>query len=259
MNDERIQELMNKAIDKTIAADESEELSASLKNDSKLRLSFEQLNKSSELITSLPEYEPSPNIKKNILNAIDIIEADKVKMNIHKKISLSNYLLVFKPKIVIPVVFALFIGFCIILYWNSSDRTINNKETVSGFMGKSKLMIDNASQIYGTDLVAIKTSLGIFQKRDTLMVVMDKKSAENISIAYNFEPSFVSFLGVKKNLAVLPLIKQADGRASVTIPDTSKVLMMFQVLKPASKMDLQIRDLDREIFRYKFTVNKEIK
>ena len=99
-----------------------------------------------------------------------------------------------KHRIAFSLSFGLLICVCAFLFWYSSDKTVSNEEAISGYMGKSETVIDG-NKSYSTDLIGIQSSLGIFQKKDTLMVVMDKKSSENISVGYHYEPDYLTFIG----------------------------------------------------------------
>jgi hypothetical protein len=254
MNKERIQELMNKAIDNLIAEDEQRELNLYLENDPALQKSFNEIKKSSALINNLPEYEPSSNIKKNILNTVE-----SSNKNMHEKILTKKMPFVLKHKIILPFAFGVVACLVFMLLWNSQDESTYNKESVSGSMGMMETLPYDSREIYSTELLGIESSFGIYQNRDTLFVTIDKKNSEQISVGYRFQPEFFSFVGVKENIPTSPVVKNRDGVASVVLSDSSKAYMMFQILKPSSEMDIKISNAERQIFRYKFAVGSKIR
>jgi hypothetical protein len=64
-------ELIHKEIDGLITASEKRELEEVLNKDPDLRRLQQELKQTSELLTRVPPLEPSPNLKKQIINSID--------------------------------------------------------------------------------------------------------------------------------------------------------------------------------------------
>jgi hypothetical protein len=254
MNEERIKELVNKSIDGLIAEDEQKELDSFFAYDPELKKDFYDMKKSSTLIDNLPEYEPSPNIKKNILNAVE-----SSNKNTREKLSQRKMSFVLNYKIILPFAFGVAACLTFVLLWNSSDKSTYNKESVSGSMGMMESLPYDSREIYSTELLGIESSLGIYQNKDTLFVTMDKKNSEQISVGYRFEPELFSFIGIKENTPTSPVVKNRDGAASVLLFEPSKSFMMFKILKPASEMDIKISNSERQIFRYKFEVGSKIR
>lgn len=254
MNEERIQELVNKSIDGLITEDEQKEFNSCLANDPELKKSFDSMKKSSALIDKLPVYEPSLNIKKNILNTVE-----SSSKNVREKFSLKKISFIPRYKIIIPLAFGLVACLIFVLLWNTSDKSSYNKESVSGSMGMMEALPYDSREIYSTELLGIESSFGIYQNKDTLFVTMNKKNSEQISVGYRFEPEFFSFIGVKESTPTSPVVKNRGGSASVLLSEPSKSFMMFQILKPSSEMDIKISNSERQIFRYKFEVGSKIR
>lgn len=252
MNKERIHELMNKVVDDLITDAEFAELNSYLENDPALRKSFDEIKKSLALVDDLPEYEPSANIKKNILNNV---ESSNKKVS--EKFMQRKMPFILKHKIILPVAFGIAACLMFIFLWNNPDKSTYNKESVSGSMGMMETLPYDSREIYSTELLGIESSFGIYQNRDTLFVTIDKKNSEQISVGYRFQPEFLSFVGVKENIPTSPVVKNRDGAASVVLSDSSKAYMMFQILKPSSEMDIKISNSERQIFRYKFAVGSK--
>jgi len=255
MDNKRIQDLMNKAIDRIISEDEKVELDNYLKTDPELKINYVQLIKSAEILDKLPEYEASSNIKKNILNSIETTNNQAVKVSkekiMHKKFSFT------KRRTVIALAFGMVVCLFVFVLWNKFYNTSFNNESVSGYMGMSESLPFDTREIYSQELLGIESSFRIYRNKDTLYVSMDKKTAGEISIGYSFDPAGISFIGVREIISTSPSIKTQGGRASITLSEPSKIFALFQIIKPSTEMDIQVRDAERQVFRYKFNVDKK--
>ena len=252
MNDERVNELINKSIDGRITEVEKTELDNYLASDPKVNKEFKQLVQSSKMLAELPEYDAPVNIKKVVMNAVEssnsgMLTSPSKKMN-------AGLFHLSKRKFAFTMAFVVVVLIGVFVLWNHYDKSLLNKESVSGYMGKSEDLPFDARQIYTTDLLGIESALGIFQSKDTLYVTMDKKGSDEISIGYSFDPASVAFIGIRESNQTNTVIKKQEGRASVTLSSPSKVFALFRIIKPSSEMDVQVRNSERQVFRYKFTV-----
>jgi len=251
MNNERITELINKSIDRVITEKEKSELENYLRNDSILKTEFEQLQKSEQALKDLPEYVPSPNIKKKVLNSVEA----NIGMNekeVNKKKTPGTFVFL-QPKVVFPFAIGVAAVLLFFLLWNPANETAVENDFLSGYMGKSEPMLRDSRNIYSTNIIEAQTALNIFQNKNTLYVTVDKKKRDLMSFGFEYEPKNISFLGVKENIDTSPEIKKYIGKAEVTLTDSSFVYMIFKIINPASALKIQVRNSRGEIFEHKFT------
>jgi hypothetical protein len=260
MNDERIGELINKSIDRQISESEKAELDGYLQADSELNEHYRKMVKSSETVNKLPDYEVSPNVKKIIMNSVENSGIGNTSTQKQKaKPSLVSFR---SPKFVVTFTFGIaVVCVCVFLLWNNFGNSSTDKNSMSGYMGKSETEMEalpfDTREIYKTDLLGVESSLKILRSKDTLYISMDKKTPDEISIGYSFDPTSVSFVTVRENISTSPIVKTQDGKVSVTLTEPAKVFTVFRIIKPSSEMDMQVRNTERQIFRYKFNTDKE--
>ena len=256
MHNEREIELMNKAIDGILSEDEAKEFDQVLKSNEELKRNYDEMTNSIGLIKNLPDYYPSPNIKKNIM---DTIEAEEVKADRKEKSNNEKFLFAkfFQPKYRYAFFISIVLIASVLFLWITSNQKIENPNSVSGFMGKSESMLINYDQLYTTDLVGIESSLGIYKYNDTLAVSFDKKNEDKITLGYSFHSDSVVFIGVRENPEYHSVVNRIEGRASVMIDQPCHVLALFLINNPKSLIDMQIRNSERQIFRYKFSASSK--
>jgi hypothetical protein len=257
MNDERIDELINKSIDGVISESEKAELDGYIKTAPELNKKYEQMVKTAEILNELPNYEVSPNIKKNIMNAVENTNHGTVMNSIQK--DKKSFFSFNSPKTVLAFALGVAVCVCVFLLWNNFNNSSVKQDAVSGFMGKTEMeaLPFDTREIYFAELLGIESSLRIFKSKDTLYISMNKKTTDDISIGYSFDPACVSFVEVRESISTSPVVKSQNGTVSVTVTEPTRIFAVFQIVKPSSEMDIQVRDAERQVFRYKFNTDKE--
>jgi hypothetical protein len=251
MNNERITGLINKSIDRVITEKEKSELENYLKNDSTVKAEYEQLQNSEQILNDLPEYVPSLNIKKNILNSIETTN-ERNENEVNKKKTPKTFAFL-QPKVVIPFAIGVAAVLLFFFLWNPLNETAVENDFLSGYMGKSEPMLRDSRNIYSTNIMDAQTALNVFQNKNTLYITVDKKKRDLMSVGFEYEPKNISFLGVKENIDTSPEIKKYIGKAEVTLTDSSFVYMIFKIINPSSALKIQVRNSRGEIFEHKFT------
>ncbi|MCU0643870.1 MAG: hypothetical protein MUC94_06380 [bacterium] len=134
MIDEKYIELMNKEIDGVITKSEQERLHNYLSANSEAQKLYNDLRQTSELLSKIPRVEPSPNIKKYVMNSIDLNRYSKATKPGRLKALVSNLLIKPTPKLAYAFALGILVG--ILVYSALLENVISKRGTdVADFYG----------------------------------------------------------------------------------------------------------------------------
>jgi hypothetical protein len=186
---EKLIELINKDIDGEITPGEKIKLNEYLNSNSEARNLYEELKNTEDLLDCLPDSDPSYNLKKQILNSIDMNRYLKSDKNSRVKDFIQKIIFQTKYKIAFSFTFGLLAGLLIYSFLFSSNPTIKNGD-VLGTIGLSntetfKSIPINISNIMG--------KLNIQRFDNNMGFDFNLDSPENYDLSLNYNPNKVNF------------------------------------------------------------------
>ncbi len=188
-------ELINKEVDGLNSSRDSVKLAEYLKKSSEAQNLYENLVKLSETLDQTEEIDPSPNLKKTILNSINLEKQIKTENKNRTQIILPKS----KYNLKYAFVFAAGMIIGIIGYITFSD-TIQNVDT-SYLIGT--LMLEKKAEKLKTvdhmnfDSPDINCSVNMKSGDGYLLVELDLKSDKLIKIKMEYDPQDINFIAIQ--------------------------------------------------------------
>ncbi|MEJ2614969.1 MAG: hypothetical protein P8Z35_08425 [Ignavibacteriaceae bacterium] len=187
MIDKKYIELINKEIDKEITPKEKAILHEYLSSDSEAKNLYNELFASENLLDTLPDNDPSVNLKKQILNSIDKDRYSRVKKDSTFSKFIHQTLFQTKYKIAFTFTLGLLAGLLIYSLLFNNQATENNN--IYGTIGINSEVIKSipveASNIGGKlDIKWINNNLGLD---------FSLSSPEQYNLALKFNPDKTKF------------------------------------------------------------------
>ncbi len=198
--DEHYIELINKEIDGLITSKEKVELSTYLQKNPEVIKLYEELRRTAELLEQTPEFEPSPNLKKRIINSLDF---NRYLTTTTKSTHLKNWIsrLFTTPKTRLAYVFAtgIILGFFIhlLFFTDQTNQLALREKDLYGTMGISEK--DNFKLVdkIPVDFPDISGTIEIrqFDYFITLTIILFSQNQYELSVKYDYPAT--NFVGIK--------------------------------------------------------------
>ena len=195
MIDRKYIELMNKEIDGVITNTEQERLYSYLSANSEAQKLYNELRQTSELLSKIPRVEPSPNIKKYVMNSIDLNRYSKATKPGKLKSLVSNLLVKPLPKLAYAFALGILVG--ILVYSTLLENVISKRGVdVTNFFGT--IGIDEKAgfkTIQNTPIALheINGTITIKQNQNIIVIETDLSSQQEIEIEFNYDESHLRF------------------------------------------------------------------
>jgi len=199
MIDEKYIELINKEIDGIITSDEKARLHAYLERNFEAKNIYQEQIQTAKLLNRVPAIEPPPNLKKRIMNSIDL---NRYTVKERKRVSeslFSNRSSKWVPKLVFTFTFGLILGILLHMaflrdptqkYWMSS------RDFVGTIGMHEKDYFKKLDQI-PIDLPDVKGELILNQMRNHLGCEVNLSPIGEFELLVEFNPAHIQFHGFK--------------------------------------------------------------
>ncbi len=199
-NDEHYIELINKEIDGLISSKEKTDLSTYLKENPEVKKLYEDLRRTADLLKQTPEFDPSPNLKKRIINSLDF---DRYPITSKKGSLLKNWIsqLFTAPKPRLAYIFAIGIiaGFFIhlLFFTNQTEQLALREKDLYGTMGTSEKENFKLVDKIQVELPDISGTIEIRQLDYfiTLTIILFSQNKYELSVKYDYPAT--NFVGIK--------------------------------------------------------------
>lgn len=195
MIDKKYIELMNKAIDGVATKSEQERLRSYLSVNSEAQNFYNDLSRTSELLNKIPKVEPSPNIKKYVMNSIDLTRYS-VSPKTNKFKSLVSRLLV-KPSPKLAYAFALGILIGILVYSVFLENVLLKRGVEAtdfygtiGIVKKADFKTITSIPIGFTE---VKGTIDVKKLEDIVVIETDLSALKETEIQFEYDESHLQF------------------------------------------------------------------
>jgi len=262
MTEEKYIELINKEVDGLISAKEKHQLHEYLKEDLKAKDLYEETVKSSELLKQVNEAEPSANLKKRILNSIDINRYETENLEKTVRPSLAErfkdlnpgYGYSFAAGVVIGlIVFSLFLTDMI--QENELDN-INFYGTIGIPESENIQELDQVS----LDLPGITGTIKLFRFNKIVWFDIKTITSDRCEMVFNFDQTKISFNGYKPLNYSNTFIENEKDKVTVTLSENRHFLLLLsQKSTENTQVSLKIAHTAQEPFTYTFQIKSEDK
>ena len=195
MIDKKYMDLINKEIDGVTTETEQERLYSYLSANSEAQKFHDELRQTSELLSQIPRVEPSPNIKKYVMNSIDLNRYSKATKPGKLKSLVSNLLV--KPSPKFAYVFALGILVGILVYSALLENVISKRGlNVTDFYGT--IGVDEQADFktirnMPIALPEINGTIAVKRHKNIVVIETDLHTQRETEIQFNYDESHLQF------------------------------------------------------------------
>jgi len=195
MIDNKYIELMNKEIDGEITKAEQEKLNRYLSANPEAQNFYDELRQTSDLLGTIPRVEPSPNIKKYVMNSIDLTRYSTSK-NPSKFRSLVLSLFA-KPSPKLAYAFALGIVVGILMYLVVLENVISKRgidvTDFYGTIGISEKTGFKTLKAIPIALPEINGTIAIKRLENIFVIETDLNALQETEIQLEYDESYLQF------------------------------------------------------------------
>ena len=195
MIDEKYIELINKEIDGEITSIEQERLNRYYSVNPEARKFHDELRQTSELLSEIPMVEPSPNIKKYVMNSIDLNRYSKATKPGKLESVISNLLVKPSPKLAYAFALGILVG--ILVYSALFENMISKRGmNVTDFYGT--IRIDEQSGFRTVKeipitLPEINGVISVQRLANIVVLEIDVRTLKEMEIQFEYDASHLKF------------------------------------------------------------------
>ncbi len=204
MIDRKIVGLMHKEIEGVISTSEKAMLDQYIANNSGARKLYQELGSIIKPLNSVLDIDPPSNLKKNIMNAIDLNLYSKVNNRKQKQWAFTRWLIPSNPKLAYAFTIGLIFGFIITAVW-LQDHIQKKPVDMRDFYGTIRMSEESEIEKIKEsmiDLPQAKGSISIHRLDHYLLLNINICTAEkfNFILEYNdTEVRFLNFMPLNNN------------------------------------------------------------
>jgi hypothetical protein len=213
MVNRKIVELMHKEIEGVISNSEKARLDQHVTNNSSAQKIYQELQSIIKPLNSVNDLDPPSNLKKNIMNAIDLNLYSKVNIRKKNQWSVTRWLFPSNPKLAYAFALGLIFGFFITALW--LQEQIQKTDDMKDFYGTIRMSEESGIEKIKEskiDLPQASGSVSIHRLNHYLILdIKIRTSAKfNFILEYNdTEVRFTSFMPLADDKNILELKDKA--------------------------------------------------
>jgi hypothetical protein len=223
-------ELMNKEIDGLITPQEKVDLQNYLSENPAAKKLYQELKHTVKVLTQLPQFEPSPNLKKRIINSLDFRQYKKIEKGANLFSWLSQRFQVSRPQLAYIFTFGLVIGFIIhlLFFTQPIDQKSLNLDDLTGTIGiiDSKEFI-NIRKI-PLDFPDISGNIEIGKLANFIILTTTLFSQNQYKLVVEYNNLEASFIGMKPQKTPQFLVENIRNQLNISYYDNSDNTLVFR-------------------------------
>ena len=250
-------ELINKDIDNVITPAEKVKLQDYLSKNDEAKVYYEEIHLTNEYLNKLPDIEPSPSLKKQIINSIDFSKySRKTKKTFIKILGLNRSL--FTPKLAYAFALGLIAGIFIYSIFVNDFFNVNSfdKKDITGTIGIENANVSTIEEIAVTKEVSGKIELKGYENSFWLNVNLNSPKPFDVEINYHDQ---VRFLNFSPDLTGNTTLTNEHGYIKVTNSGSQHYRLLFKRNKAdKASLLLHIEQSGISLYEHKFfLIDKE--
>jgi hypothetical protein len=200
MIEERYRILIHQEIDGEISEKDRIKLLKYLDGNPEAKSLYQNLEKTSDLLGTVPEIEPSPNLKKHILNSIDFrTTASEKPFSSSLAWRFKTFLTRPYPRLAYVLALGIIIGFLLtsIFLGNFIRQTKIDISDLYGTIGLKDLENFSTVRTAPVDVSGIQGSVEVKEYRNVVAVKVSLKAQSLFDTHLNFDPELIQFTSLK--------------------------------------------------------------
>ena len=260
MTEKKYIELINKEVDGLISEKEKHQLHEYLEKDLQAKNLYQETTNTSELLKQVIEVEPSPNLKKRILNSIELKSYAPEYTKKSVRSSISEWFTNLNPRSVYAFAAGVIIGLIIYSVFLTNmvqEQSMNN----SNFYGTIGIP-DNANihqlDQMPIDLLDVTGTVGFYKFDNIVWFEINMTNSDRCTMALNFDQKIINFDSYNPLNHSNNSIRNEKNKVTIAVNENSHFLLMFkQNSTENTRIDLEIVHTAEDPFTYKFQLNSE--
>jgi hypothetical protein len=188
-------ELMNKEIDGVITKTEQEKLHSYLSVNPEAQNFYDDLRQTSELLSEVPKVEPSPNIKKYVMNSIDWNRYAKAKRPFRFKSFVPSLLTKPIPKLTYAFALGILVGILVYsaVFENIITKRGMNITDLNGTIGVDEKAGFKTIQTIPIALSDINGTIAIKQMKNIVIIEADLSAQQETELLIEYDQTCLQY------------------------------------------------------------------
>jgi hypothetical protein len=255
MTEKQYIELINKEVDGLLSEKEKDQLQNYLEKDPKAKSLYQEINKTSDMRKFVDDIDPSTNLKKGILNTIDINRYASEHRTNFLRLTISDWYTRLNPKLVYAFAAGVIIGlimYSVFLTEAIQDQPLDNIKFYGTIGIPENANISQLDQVT-LDFPEVTGTVGFYKFDDIIWFEIDMTNSDRCTIAFKFDPTKIIFDSFKPLKHSINSVGNKKNIVTLTVNENGHFLLLFrQNSTENTQINLQITPATEAPFKYNF-------
>ena len=255
MSKNRYIELINKEVDGLISVPEKQELDRYLDNDPSARTAYDETLRASEMLKQIPDINPSPNLKKYILNSIDPLKYESSDTTVPKKSLINRLFDNLNPKVAYAFTAGVIIGLIIYSVFLTNivqNHTPDNSKFFGTIGVPNNVKVQKLEQV-PVDIEGVTGIIGFYKYENELWLEIKISNADQVKMTFEFDQSALLFNNYKPLNQSKVNIENTSGTLFIgDSKDYHYVVMFQQISTDKTNISFRILKESKILYQYEF-------
>lgn len=258
MSSKQINNLIQKEIDGTITPEEKERLNRRLAENPEVKKVYEVQTGISRLLDDVPPIDPPEDLKKRIMNVIDVnrytVKASRPKITPQ----FSGRGAIINPKMAFVFGLGLIVGFLIhmALKLDSVNRQWIDSRDFIGTVGRYERARFNIVERTPLDLPGMRGQLTLSVLKNLIGCEVRLASEEVSEIQVNFDSTSVNFYGFEPYRAAITVLENGGDFIRIKTSEDARYVLFFQrESEVMTLIEITVFQMGRALYRRKVVLS----
>jgi hypothetical protein len=260
MTEKKYIELINKEVDGLISDMEKHQLHEYLEKDLQAKNLFQETIKTSELLKQVTEVEPSPNLKKHILNSIELKSYAPKYTKKSVRSSISEWFTNLNPRMVYSFAAGVIIG---LIIYSVFLTTVIQEHPLDKTNFYGTIGIHENTNIRKLDQVAVEFpgltgTINFYKFENNIWFEAKISNSDQFEMAFDFDQTKILFDSFKPLNQSNALIQNKANTLNIIINGDCHYLILFkQNSAEKAQIDLKLIKASEVLYNYNFQSSLE--
>jgi hypothetical protein len=254
MSSKQINNLIQKEIDGTITSEEKEKLNRHLAENPEAKKAYEVQTGISRLLDDVPPVDPPEDLKKRIMNVIDMNRYSEKASYREIKPRFSGRGATINPKMAFVFGLGLIVGFLIhmALKLDSVNRQWIDSKDFIGTVGRYERARFNIVERTPLDLPGMRGQITLSVLKNLIGCEVRLSSEEVSEIQVNFDSTRVNFYGFEPYRAAIAVLENGGNFIRIKTSENARYVLFFQrESEVATPIEITVFQMGRAVYRRK--------
>jgi hypothetical protein len=260
MTEKEYLELLHKEVDGHISENERGLLREYLRENPQIKINYQEVIKTSDLRKQIDDIDPSPNLKKNIINTIDSNRYTADRNVNSERLSILDWFTSIKPVVAYSFAAGVMVGLIVYSLFLTDLIRVHEVDNIN-FYGT--IGIPESANIQKLDQVTIdvtgfKGIVTCYKFDKILWFDIKTSAAVGCEIVFKFDHTKSSFSGLKPLDHLNTTLRNEIDKLNITINEPGHFLLLFtQESTENTQITMELLHTAETPFTYIFSTNIE--